>query len=301
MIWALLLCTAGCANRQPKPIMVSSAGAPGYALSYPERLEAETKLLEGDEQKAKELSEKLGTRRSELKPGADPAILLLIVQRADEDGRSQALAEATDDTRAVRTFWEDERGPIGARAASAAQKQAAEAKCSQTDFGGPVAYALKSGVDTQLEKRLRADSEAQRTIERNKAALGAGNLSAVQKLADDITSASYVVNIEMVEQRNRIDGLLSERARVGSTLSNAIDWERKFQMSSRPAADKKASQERMAALQKSRAALPAALAHGDAARRDLDKRIEAARKSYQEGLEALEKDLEAQQRARAGR
>jgi hypothetical protein len=61
------------------------------------------------------------------------------------------------------------------------------------------------------------------------------------------------------------------------------------------AAEKKASQERMTALQKTRAMLPGATANAQTARKDLDQQIKDARKSYQSGLEALENELKAQQ------
>jgi hypothetical protein len=297
---SLFLLTLGCAGKQPQPIMISSAGATGYALDYPERLTAETNMLVADKQKATELSQTLGARTGELKAGADPALLLVIVRQADEVGRGEAFAAANDEARGLHSFWDEERGPITARVNGAAQKQLTEAKCTEADVSGPIAYALKDGVDKQLEKWLRAHNEAQRTIERHKGELGAANVSAVQKLADDIALASYFVNIALVLERNRIDRLLSERSDVDSTLSNEIDWERAFQAENHSATDKKASQERMAALEKSRAAVPAAAASAEAARKDLDLQIKSARESYQSGLQALENELEAQQ-ARAKR
>jgi hypothetical protein len=297
---SLLLLSLGCAGRQPQPIMISSAGATGYALDYPQRLSAETNMLVADRQKASELSQGLGTRANELKAGADPGLVLLIVQQADEVGHSEGFAVANDEGRGLHSFWDEERGPITARVNGAAQKQLTEAKCTQADVSGAIGYALKDGVDKQLEKWLRAHNEAQRTIERHKGSLGSANVSAVQKLADDIALASYLVNIALVLERNRISRLLSERSDIESTLSNEIDWERAFQAESHSAVDKKASQERMAALQKSRAAVPAAATSAEAARKDLDLQINDARKRYQSGLEALENELRAQQ-ARAKR
>jgi hypothetical protein len=280
--------------------MISSAGAAGYALGYPERLSGETSTLVADRQKASELSRTLGTRSNDFKAGADPGLLLIIVQQADEAGRGEGFAEANDEARGLRSFWDEERGPITGRVTFAAQKQVTDAKCTQADVSGPIAYALKDGVDKQLEKWLRARNEAQRTIERSKGSLGASNVLAAQKLADDIALASYLVNIALVLERNRIDRLLSERSDVDSTLGTEIEWEKAFQAGNHAAVDKKASQERMAALVKSRAAVPAAVSSAQGARKDLDLEIKTAREAYQSGLEALENELKAQQ-ARAKR
>lgn len=290
-----LLLLSGCSHKQPlQPIMVSSASADSYALRYPDRLAGETSRLVADKQTAIQQTQKLATRSSELKPGADPALLLLIVEQADAAGRGEGFAAANDEARGVREFWDEERGRVAGRVVGAAQKQLTEANCTQADVGGAIGYALKDGVDKQLEKRLRAQNEAQRTIELNKNALGSANLNTVQKLADDIALTSYLVNIALILDRNRIDRLLSERADVDATLTDALERERAFQSGARSAADKKASQDRAAELEKARVAISPALGNAENARRDLDPLIENARKEYQSALDALERGLRAQ-------
>ena len=294
----LLLTAAGCADKQPKPVMVSAAGLPGYAISYPDRLSAEATMLAEDKKQAAEQSQKLNTRTSELKSGADPSALLTIVQRADQAGKTEAFARANAEARSLRAFWEEERGPISARANGAAQKQLTEGNCGacgQVDLGGSLGYAVGAGIDKQLEKRLRAANEAHRTIEYNKHRLGAANVPIVEKLADDIALTSYQVNIALPQSRDRIDGLLAEQEDVDETLARAIDWERKFAAGAASPADKKDSQARLAILEKSRAAIPPAATSAQAARKDLDPQIEDLRKRYAATIEALEEDLEAQQ------
>src|SRR5262245_61154507 len=102
-----LAVVAGCASRQVQPVMVSASGATGYARVYPERLNTETATLVADKQKSAELSQTLGTRTRELKAGADPELLLVIVQQADEAGRSEAYATAFDEARGLRAFWDE--------------------------------------------------------------------------------------------------------------------------------------------------------------------------------------------------
>src|SRR5262249_43030098 len=149
-----------CAHKQPQPIMVSSAYGDGYALAYPQRLSAESDALAADKQKTAEVVPKLQSRQTELKPGADPTLGLIIVQQSDEVGRSEAFATANDEARGIREFWDDERGRITGRVTAATQKPLSEANCTtQADLSGPIGYALKDGVDKQLEKRLRAHNE----------------------------------------------------------------------------------------------------------------------------------------------
>lgn len=303
-IVCVLLAVTACGGSPPQPVTVSSAGLPGYALGYPDRLGAETQSLVAGKAQATELTEKFSTRSREFKAGADPGLLLLVVRQSDQAGRSEAFARTTAEARALGAFWEEERGPIAARANAAAQKQLTEANCGacgQADLNGPIAYALTNGVEKQLEKRLRACNEAHRTIEHNKDALGTGNLAIAQKLADDVAFASHRVHVALPEARDRIDTLLDERDDVESTIERALEWERSYQGGDRSAADKKESQARAAALEKTRAAIPAAVTQAEAARKDLDRQIEEMRKRYGAALEALENELEAAQEARAAK
>ena len=294
----LVLVLAACADKQPKPIMVSASGLPSYAIRYPDHLTAETNLLVADKQQANEQSLKLSDRSAELKPGEDPAAVLAVVQQADNAGRTEAYARVNAEARSLREFWEEEHGPIAARANGAAQKQITEGKCGtcgQLELGGTIGYAVGAGIDKQLEKRLHAANEAYRTIEFNQDRIGAANVPTVQKLADDIALTSYQVNVALPQSRDRIDALLAEQDDVDATLVRGLEWERNLQGETRSANDKRNSQERVALMEKSRAAIPPAATAAQAARKDLDPQIEALRKHYATTLETLEKNLEAQQ------
>ncbi len=277
------------------PVVVSSAGVPSYALGYPAALSAQTETLVADKKQAQTLSRGLPTRSADFKASADPKLLLYIVQQSDQAGRGEAFAAAHADASASRQFWDEERGPITSRVSGAAQKQVTEAGCTKAEVGGAISYALKDGVDKQLEKRLRARNEAQRTIERNKNALGQANVAAAQKLADDVAMTSFLVNSELVFERDRLRVLLDEQGDVDSTLRRAAEDEVEWQKA-KPAtgADLKTSQELVSALQKSRSALPAAANGAENALVNIDLDIENARKEYQAGLDLIEEALEKQ-------
>jgi hypothetical protein len=287
-----------CADKQPKPNMVPASEIPAYAVAYPDRLTAETEQLVTDKQHATEQSEKLSARASDLKPGADPAVMIVVVRQSDEAGRTAAFADESRAARDLRAFWKEERGPITARANGAAQKQLTEGNCgscNQLDLSTSLGYAVGAGIDKQLEKRLRARNQAHRTIEAHEDRIGTANVPAAQKLADDIALTSYQVNVELPMARDRVDALLAEEDDVSSTLTRAAEWEQSYQTGDRSARDKKRSQGRLELLEKSRAALPTAVESAHAARKDLDPDIEALRKRYAQTIEALEKNLEAQQ------
>ena len=89
----VLLLGVGCAGRQPKPIVVSSAPGTAYALGYPAQLEAEADVLVADKKQTNELLNQLRAGR-QLKPGADQAVVLAIVAQADEAGRGAEFAAA---------------------------------------------------------------------------------------------------------------------------------------------------------------------------------------------------------------
>jgi hypothetical protein len=296
-----LLTLVACADKQPKPNMVPASEIPAYAVAYPDRLTAETEQLVAAKQHATEEAEKLSARASDLKEGADPAVMIVVVRQSDEAGRTAAFADQNRAARDLRAFWKEERGPITARANGAAQKQLTEGNCgscNQLDLSTSLGYAVGAGIDKQLEKRLRACNEAHRTIEAHEDRIGTANVPAAQKLADDIALTSYQVNVELPMARDRVDALLEEADDVGSTLTRAAEWEQNYQTGDRSARDKKRSQERLALVEKSRAALPTAVESAQAARKDLDPDIEALRKRYVETMEALEKNLEAQQAAK---
>ena len=301
MLQALVL-TLGCAGKQVEPVMVSSAGHPGYAIGYADQLGAETQQLVSDLQQASEQSQTLAAPKDELKPGYDPGVLLVILRESDEAGRSEAFVRATAEARSLHEFWAEARGSVTARANSAVRKQLAEGNCgacAEADSSGPISYALTAGIDKQLQERLRGCNEAHETIDRNKELLGKGNLAAVQKLADDIALTSYRVNVALPITRNRIDALLAESDDVDATLAHAIEWERGHQGQNPPAAAVKRSHERVAVLEKSRVAIAPAVQAAQAARKDLDPKIEDLRKRYAASLEKLQADLEAE-RAQAG-
>jgi hypothetical protein len=278
--------SAACSSSGSRPVLASSASHASYAVRYPDAVAATTKTIAADQSEEKQLSSGFAAHLDELKkPDWDK--VLAVVEKADESGKSAGYAEGYAEHNAARTFWNEEREQIGAKVSGNAQYAAKQGGCS-VDVGGAAAYALKDSVDKQLEKRLRARNEAFLLLERHGASLGKENVAALEKLADEVARARYLVHVDMPEQREKLRAQLAERSNVATTLDRAIQEERALQSTpGRTDAEKKASEERVNAASKSRAEVERAAAAGDETMKTVDARIEAATKEYEEALKAL--------------
>jgi hypothetical protein len=287
------LSAAGCAGNQLTPTIESSAAESSYAIAYPVSLEHQQKQLVEDKTKATELTGQL--RERELKTNADPKLLQEIVEASDDAGRSHTFVAAQREARAFRTFWEEERAPIASRVTAAAQKQIADAGCAQeVDVAGATNYALKEGFERQLEKRVREHNEAQHIIEHNRAAFPGPALNEIQKLADDVAYASYLVNVALIDDKDNVERLLSEKRSVAGTLDDSLDRERKYLgEQAKTKEEKKTSEERIAELEKSKAALDSAVRDAEGESKELEQTIRQAQGDYDAAFDALIERIKA--------
>jgi len=298
MLVTLAAGSPACAGQKLHPVMASSAESTPYAVGYPDDLEATRGLLAEEKTQAQTLSAGLAAQTQELKTPLDTELALRIVDAADEAGESESYTRARAQERAVREFWEEERGPIGARVNGAVQQKASEAKCESTEqLTSSVSYALREGVDKQLERRLRSQNEAHLLIDRNKSSLGA-NVPVLQKLADDVTVNSYLVHNALIEDANRISRMLAERRTVERTLDDAIEEETRPPTAPQSAAERKASAERLAALTKARDALSSASANAEGEVKNAEEQTKTAQSEYDAALSALRDELRKRSLAR---
>lgn len=283
---------SACAGQKLQPLMASSVESTPYAVQYPAELEATRALLAEEKTQAQTLSAGLAAQSKGLKTPLDTDLALRIVDAADEAGESEGYANARAQERAVRDFFEEERGPLGSRIHNAVQQKATEAKCESTDqLTSSVSYALREGVDKQLERRLRSQSEAHLLIERNKTSLGQANVAVLQKLADDVTVNSYLVNNALIEDQNRIARMLAERRSVERTLEDAIEEETRPPTTPQSPAERKASAERLAELTKSRDAIAASVTNAEGEIKTSEEQVKAAQAEFDAALSALRDEL----------
>ncbi len=285
VVVALLL--AACSSSTEKgPVFASSAGRAPYAVSYADEIEASRKSIADAEEREKTLADGLAAHVEEVKK-TDWDKVQEIVDDSDQAGRTADFADAFAEAKAVKKFWEGEKDAISSKVAGNAQHTAKQAGC-EAEVGGAAAFALNDAVTKQIQKRLRAKNEAFLVMERYKSSLGAQNVPALEKLADETAEASYDVHVNMIVSRNNLRRMLADKDDVKKTIDRFVQEEQAYQAQpGRTEAEKKASTERVAAANKTKMDLDAAAAQADAAVKQADASIEAASKSYDDAIAKL--------------
>ena len=129
-------------------------------------------------------------------------------------------------------------------------------------------------------------------IDRYRESLGKANAAALEKQADDISETSYVTYIRTIELKVQAARLLDEASQVRKTLDQGVADERTFQAEpGRSAADKKASNERIAKMEDGKVRIDSAVPQLQALVKELDQRNDAIKKEYETALDALRKAI----------
>ena len=293
---ATTLLLAACSSSAGKgPVLASSAGQTSYAMHYGDELAATTKAFSDAQTQEKTLSNGFAARVDELrKPDWDK--VELVIEDSDQAGKSADFAGAHGDADAVKAFWDSEKDAINGRVVGSAQHTLKEANCT-ADVAGGLVYAMNEGMNKQLQKRLRARNEAFTVLERYKGSLGPENVAKLEKLADDVSQASYDVHVLMIVQRERLRRFVGDRDAAKKALDRYVQDETAFQAEAgRTEADKKASQERVTAANKSKAELDAAAAQAEGMSKQLDATVDASTKDYEDALKALRAKVEAKRK-----
>jgi len=290
-LWILAaLAAAACSAPKPEPRIASSAGEAGYAIEYPGALQSLSNQYVNAEGAIKKIAADFPKYPDQLKDPPWPHVLE-VVQRADEAGASASYVERHREVQGARTFFTEEKDEITKRVAGSVQYAAKKKECD-FDAYGPAAGGLKDAVDKQLEKRTRARNEAHFLIDRHRDALGKANTQVLEKQADDISLASYLVNIEIVTVKVDAARLLADADQVKKTLDRAIADEQSFQAATgRSAAEKKASADRVTRMQESKARVDSAVAQTQTFAKDIEQRNDAIKKEYVTALDALKKAI----------
>ncbi len=280
----------GCTSNARGPVAASSATQPGYAVKYSASLESSSSSVTEGASNAKAATGNFQTRIGELK-NVDWNLVTQIVDRADEAGKSSLYAEAYAEDAAMREFWKDEGDAIIGKVSGNAQYTAKQAGCT-AEVGGAVSFAMKDSVTKALEKRLRSKNHAHNLIERNRTQLGQANATALEKLADDVALASYIVHVQMIEQRDRLAGKIAEKDTVKATLDRSIKEEQTYAgEAGRTEAEKKGADERIAAYTRAKGEVDQAVTKAQEALKAMDGQIESARKDYDQQLAALKNKI----------
>lgn len=281
-----LSAAAGCAETKPEPEIASAASQESYAVGYPQALtEATTSFSQIQSEIRKELGQLPGYPGKLKDPGW--ARVRDVVTRADQAGKSSAYVERMRRIEGAFEFFSTEKDEITRKVGGSVQFLVKKKGCD-VEVSGAVSGPLKDTIDKQLEKELRDANEAQHLIERYRTALGKENAAALEQQADAISRASYLVHIQLVEDKVRVQRMLAEADEVQRTFDAALAAERSFQAEKRTTpAEKKASDDRIAEINKSRALLDSAVKQGSSLLPNLDQQVQAMTREYDEALAKL--------------
>lgn len=278
---------AACGETKPEPEIASSAPLASYAQSYPEEVEGAVSAFGEAEVTAKELDGKLGAFADEYKDEVDHGLVADALERADQVGRSHAYRDQLVEVEATRTFYEQEKDVIRRKVAGAAQHTAQQAGCD-AEVGGAAAAGLDRSMKEQLAKRLREGNDAHRIVERHREALGKPNAAVLEDQIDQVALASYLVHIQMVEQKVRLVRLIEEADQVEQTADELIAEEQAYQNESgRSDAEIKAATERIEAMKQAKSRLGTVVRHAKKTSEKQPDRVARSQKAHQDALAKL--------------
>ncbi|MEI9942026.1 MAG: hypothetical protein WDO69_32840 [Pseudomonadota bacterium] len=289
-----LLATAllSACTTQPAPAFASAANESGYAERYPTALLGARTEFAADETRAREIFADFPNY-----PGAltapDGEQVSAVVSRADAAGKSGAYAQQMEEQEHVSRFFSEEKDGLNQKVGGAAQYAVKQKECTCTvDVASPAIGALDKGVDKAMEDRLRDHDEAQRYIEVHQDALGKANLEKLQKQADDITLASYLVHVRVKQLKLELSRLVAESSDVKKTLARSdADAQAVLTDSAASKQAKTIAQKRVDAAKKAGTGLDIEVEQANRAVQEMDARSEKLEKDYNAALDALRKAL----------
>lgn len=286
----LVIAFSSACTTQPAPTFASSANESSYAERYPTALLGARTEFANDETRAREIFAEFPKYPAAL-TNPDGELVSEVVTRADSAGKSGAYARQMEEQSHVSRFFSEEKEELNQKVSGAAQYAAKQKECT-ADVGSPAAGALDRGVDKAMEDRLRDHDEAQRYIEDHQDALGKPNLEKLQKQADDITLASYLVHVRVKQLKLELSQLIDESSDVKKTLERS-DKEAQAVLAdagaSKPA--KATAQKRVDAAKKASTGLDIEVEQAKRAVQEMDARSEKLDKDYAAALDALQKAL----------
>jgi hypothetical protein len=285
------LAAVGCTKTQPS-LYASSADEPAYAERYPGKLASARARFENDDKEVGKILPEFSKFPDELDKPAWP-VVASVVDEADQAGKGWDYAAGMSEQQAVRDFYEQEKQPIVQKVGGAADYAAKQKQC-EVELYGPVAGGLDRAVDQQLEERVRDRSVAQRTIEDNQDAVGKANVEKLEKQADKIALASYLVHVRMPQTKRDLDAALADASDVKQTLARTKEQAQAVEANPQASrAAKQLAQKRAATASAAEAQLDSEVAEAKKLSEQIEQRAAAAQKNYDAALDALKDAIKA--------
>jgi len=286
----LLTALLSACTTQPAPAFASAANESGYAERYPTALLGARTEFANDENRAREIIADFPKYPASLS-NPDGEQVLEVVKRADSAGKSGAYGKQMEEQAHVARFFNEEKDGLNQKVGGAAQYAAKQKECT-ADVSSPAIGALDKGVDKAMEDRLRDHDEAQRYIEDHQDAIGKANVEKLQKQADDISLASYLVHVRVKQLKLELSQLADESSDVKKTLERS-DKEAQAVLADSAASKqaKATAQKRADAAKKASTGLDIEVEQAKRAAQEMDARIDKLEKDYQAAFDALQKAL----------
>jgi hypothetical protein len=285
-------------SRQEPPLYASSAGDASYAERYPAMLAALRNGHFEAEKQAYTLSGEFSRYPDELKEPSW-AHVAEVVKKADASGKGADFAAGMAEGHAVRTFYSEERDVLRQKVGGSAEHAAKEKNC-EVELYGAIGGALDRSVEQQLERRVRERSAAHRALEDHEEALGKANVSKLEKQADSIALASYLVHVRLPMTKREIDARLTDASGVETTLERAQEESASVlddANASKTAKDR--AQKRAEAARTARASLDSEVDQARKLGEEVEQRTTAAQDQYEKAKEALIRAIEERAEAQA--
>lgn len=284
---------AGCARPQPA-LYASAAEQPAYAERYPSSLDDARSGYEADEKQAGTLTEGFAKFPDALDKPSWPTVLD-VVKTADQAGGTADFAAGMEQANTVRTFYADEKEPLHQRVAGSVNYAAKQKdKECDADLAGAAVGGMDRAFDQVLDDSVRAHNPAIRLIEDNQDAIGQSNVDKLEKQADQIALASYLVRVRLPQAKRDLDAALADASTVKSTLEkDQAQAEAVIANALATRQAKATAEKRRAAAMKARAALDDDVTAAKKLSAEMEQRTKAAQKAYDDALKALEDAIQA--------
>ena len=285
LVLGSLAFASGCAasTSNAKDPQIAGAGEQvSYAERYPEQVDGLTKQLQSDEQEARASMDSWDKLPAEVS-GAQKLDVKGMVGKADEAGKSGGYVSERRRMNDVRAFYTEEKDEIGKKVAGTVEYAAQQKGCENKELGGAAVFGVKDAIDKRIEHRLRGANEAQVELDEHRHETDKATADKLEKRLDEIATTSYLVHVDVVDTRNKLEASRGDAGKVKSTLDKAIERSRS---SKRPDAAK-----RTAELEKKRAAIDALDEQAKTSLQGVDERIKTLQKDYDDKLAALKDKL----------
>ncbi len=286
---ALAMGPVGCAGNKRGPVAASSTGEAQYAARFPEELDGLVSRFHERQSEAKKVEQGFAAYPDQVKD-VKKSLHLAIIDRADQSGRGQSYADAQHEGEQVRRFFKEEKDEINKKVGGSVAFAAKQKGCPFDGYGVS-GQAIGEAVDKQLEERSRAHNEGFALIERNRVALKA-QATPLEKQADEVSLASFIVYVEAVEMRETIARQAGEGSAIKRTADDFIQQERAFQAEpGRTPEEKKASDQRIEAMTRSKGRVDFATQRAQQTLDTMEQSIKDGQKAYADSLAALRAKL----------